>query len=244
MSAPQEPLWISEETQQFLWGIRLNNERGWFLAHKDEYLRTAYEPLRQLGVEVQSRVLAANPGLELNLRVSRIYRDVRLVRDGRYYRDYLWFSLFPPHERGTPRAEFFLGVLPEELCLGVGYYWMPASLTALYRRKILEQREAAERLARSLAKRPEYSVSGEEYKRAKGAVSDPLKPWFNRKTVSFTRTLDYGDPALAGPGLADVVTADIQWLMPLYRAFEALEQAWDAEEVHPGAGDEAHHESE
>lgn len=230
--SPQEPLWISEETQLFLWGIRLNNERSWFLAHKDEYLRTAYEPLRQLGTEVQARVLAEQPGLELNLRVSRIYRDVRLVRDGRFYRDYLWFSLFPPHERGTPRAEFFFAVLPEELCLGVGYYWMPASLTALYRKRILERPKEAERLARSLAARPEYAVSGEEYRRSRGEVSETLRPWFNRKTVSFTRALDYGDPALAGPGLAELVTEDFRWLMPLYREFQALEQAWEAEAPH------------
>ena len=27
----------SQEAVDFMWGIRFNNERGWFLAHKDDY---------------------------------------------------------------------------------------------------------------------------------------------------------------------------------------------------------------
>ena len=27
----------SQETLDFLWGIRFNNERSWFLAHKQDY---------------------------------------------------------------------------------------------------------------------------------------------------------------------------------------------------------------
>ena len=33
----------------FLWGIRFNNERSWFLAHKEEYLTLVDRPMRELG---------------------------------------------------------------------------------------------------------------------------------------------------------------------------------------------------
>lgn len=39
----------SGETLDFLWGIRFNNERSWFLAHKEEYLRCLYQPTMELG---------------------------------------------------------------------------------------------------------------------------------------------------------------------------------------------------
>ena len=29
----------SDQTVDFLWGIRFNNDRDWFLAHKEDYLR-------------------------------------------------------------------------------------------------------------------------------------------------------------------------------------------------------------
>ena len=44
---------FSDETIQFLWGIRFNNERTWFEAHKDIYLTHFYQPMRELGEELQ-----------------------------------------------------------------------------------------------------------------------------------------------------------------------------------------------
>ena len=38
-----------DETMQFLWGVRLNNERSWFLEHKTLYEEFLYRPLKELG---------------------------------------------------------------------------------------------------------------------------------------------------------------------------------------------------
>ena len=43
---------FSPKANEFLWGIRLNNDRGWFEAHKQEYLDLVAAPLRELGDEV------------------------------------------------------------------------------------------------------------------------------------------------------------------------------------------------
>ena len=40
---------FSPETMDFLWGIRMNNERSWFLAHKNDYMQYLYEPMKALG---------------------------------------------------------------------------------------------------------------------------------------------------------------------------------------------------
>ena len=40
---------FSPETFDFLWGIRMNNNREWFLAHKKQYVDTLYEPMKALG---------------------------------------------------------------------------------------------------------------------------------------------------------------------------------------------------
>lgn len=68
---------FSPETMDFLWGIRMNNERDWFLAHKHEYTQYLYEPMKALGNEV-FQPFQEVPGLEL--KVSRIYRDARMHR--------------------------------------------------------------------------------------------------------------------------------------------------------------------
>ena len=43
---------FSPETIDFLWGIRLNNNREWFMEHKAEYQKTLYEPMKELAQEV------------------------------------------------------------------------------------------------------------------------------------------------------------------------------------------------
>lgn len=64
-----------EETIQFLWELRLNNQRPWFQAHKQDYLDYLYNPMKEMGAEVQARMLERHPRSRLNLRVVRIYRD-------------------------------------------------------------------------------------------------------------------------------------------------------------------------
>ena len=41
-----------DKTLDFLWGIRLNNDRAWFTEHKDDYLQY----LRYIGVSSKMRL--------------------------------------------------------------------------------------------------------------------------------------------------------------------------------------------
>ena len=46
----------TEKTIEFMWGIRLNNNREWFTAHKQDYLdRVRRRSLLDTGVEVTTR---------------------------------------------------------------------------------------------------------------------------------------------------------------------------------------------
>ena len=49
------------ETIDFLWGIRFNNEKSWFEAHKQEYLDYLYNPMKELAAAVYEP-LQAEPG--------------------------------------------------------------------------------------------------------------------------------------------------------------------------------------
>lgn len=67
----------TQETVDFMWGIRFNNERGWFLEHKQQYQTQLLEPTRALGEQVYEGVQAMLPREPLMLKTSRIYRDAR-----------------------------------------------------------------------------------------------------------------------------------------------------------------------
>ena len=68
---------FTDETVDFMWGIRFNNERAWFEAHKEIYLTHFYQPMRELGDELYDYIAAKRPDLGLIRKVTRIYRDVR-----------------------------------------------------------------------------------------------------------------------------------------------------------------------
>ena len=63
---------FTPETIDFLWGIRMNNNRDWFLEHKKQYVSTLYEPMKALGKDLFAPFMEI-PGTIL--KVSRIYRD-------------------------------------------------------------------------------------------------------------------------------------------------------------------------
>ena len=83
----------TQETVDFMWGIRFNNERGWFLEHKQQYQTQLLEPTRALGEQVYEGVQAMLPREPLMLKTSRIYRDARRLFGRGPYKDHLWFCV-------------------------------------------------------------------------------------------------------------------------------------------------------
>ena len=77
----------------FLWGIRFNNERGWFLAHKEDYQSHVLAPTRALGEQVYDAMHEKYPHEPFLLKMSRIYRDARRLHGQGPYKDHLWFCI-------------------------------------------------------------------------------------------------------------------------------------------------------
>ena len=48
---------FSQSAIDFLWGVRFNNERPWFEAHKQEYQQLILEPLKELALQTQQAML-------------------------------------------------------------------------------------------------------------------------------------------------------------------------------------------
>ena len=67
----------TQETVDFLWGIRFNNERGWFMEHKQDYQEHLLAPTRALAEQVYDAIHEMCPDDPFLLKLSRIYRDAR-----------------------------------------------------------------------------------------------------------------------------------------------------------------------
>ncbi|MCD8146060.1 MAG: DUF2461 domain-containing protein [Clostridiales bacterium] len=215
---------FTDETISFMWGIRFNNRRDWFLEHKPVYERELYQPMKELAAEVQERLLDKHKNLELNVKVTRIYRDARRVKYGGLYKDHLWFTLRPPVEDWTCFPCFYFEARPEGYGYGMGYWRVTPTMMEQYRRRILREPEKLEKLARRLNRQKVFALEGDEYKRSKGEVSPLLQPWFNRKNVGLHAEKEYEENSpFFGPELVDEVAQGFEWLLPYYRYFKELE---------------------
>ena len=147
---------FSQGAVDFLWGVRFNNERSWFEAHKQEYLDLVIAPLQELGRQVHAAMTAAYPKEQLNLHVSRIYRDARRLHGRGPYKDHLWFTIRPEQEGWTHVPAFYFEIAPEYHSLGMGYYGAEPVTMAKFRSRI---------------------------DRDPGPL---LFPWYNRKNIALT----------------------------------------------------------
>ena len=66
---------FTDETVDFMWGIRFNNERAWFEAHKEIYLTHFYQPMRELGDELYDYIAAKRPSAGVLRSLPRLHRQ-------------------------------------------------------------------------------------------------------------------------------------------------------------------------
>lgn len=206
---------FSQASVDFLWGLRLNNERSWFQAHKEEFQTTVDIPLRALAEEITARMTQEFPKLGLRCKVSRIYRDARRLFGRGPYKDHLWFALRRPSENEGSTPCFYFEIAPEYYSYGMGC-WDPTPVTmAKLRARIDRDPEPLKQLARRLEKHGEFTLEGQMYKRPKGDPGRLLYPWYNRRQISLTSDHNC-DGLYFSPQLADQVVNGFTFLMPYY----------------------------
>ena len=68
---------FSQETVDFMWGIRFNNEKSWFEPHKADYQTYFLQPMKELGAQVQEALLDVGEGADmLMVKPAMSYLDV------------------------------------------------------------------------------------------------------------------------------------------------------------------------
>ena len=211
----------SDNTIDFLWGIRFNNERPWFEAHKDDYLQYLLQPTRELGAELYDYMTGKYPDLWLNLHVSRIYRDARRLFGRGPYKDHLWFSLRHENDEWPCRPEFYFEINPEGYAYGMGFWNATPQVMDRFRRGLTEAPGPFEKLARQFNRQSAFTLQGEAYKRPKRAPSPLLEPWFSQKHIVLGREAPYDDSVFSHQ-LVEVLQRGYDFLAPFYRYFAAL----------------------
>ena len=213
---------FSQETIDFLWGIRFNNEKSWFEAHKEVYLQRLYRPMQALSQEVWEALDGAFPDLELIRRVTRIYRDARRLHGRGPYKDRLWFTLERPSEDWTVRPVFWFELEPEGYSYGLGCYQAPPVMMAKLRARLDADPKPFSRLVRKFARQDRFHLEAQPSKRPKGDPGPLLYDWYNARSLSLCCDRSH-DALLFSPELAEELAAGFRALAPFYRYFLLLE---------------------
>lgn len=206
---------FSPETVDFLWGIRMNNNREWFLEHKKQYVDTLYEPMKALGQDVFQPFLHKTGDI---LHVSRIYRDARM-HPPEPYKDSLWLSIRQDVEWWGENPCLYFDINPEGVNYGFSV-WKPRPGTMEeFRRYISAKPEEFLELIRSTEAATGVPVTAEEYRRPKPCENPDLERFFAWKgNLDCTVHEDFTE-ATFGPELGVRVGTFFENLIPLYDYF-------------------------
>ena len=206
---------FSPETIDFLWGIRMNNNKEWFTANKKTYVDYVYEPMKALGKELFQPFLDRPGNI---LKVSRIYRDARM-HPPEPYKESLWICIRQDVEWWAENPCLYFEVNPEGVSYGF-FIWKPrtAALEEV-RRYITAYPDEFLELIRSTEEAVGQPILADTYKRPKPTENKDLEPFFAwRGQIGCTRDVAPG-PEMFGPELKNEVADFFEKLTPLYEYF-------------------------
>ena len=212
---------FSDATIDFLWELRFHNERPWFLEHKQVFVDTLDRPMKALAADVTAALEQAYPQRKWYLHVARIYRDARRLHGNGPYKENLWFTLRCDSSRGPEIPAFYFEITPHNYSYGMGFWAASAALMTRYRQQIDRDPRPLEKLVRAFNRQEVFRLNGPDYVRSKGQVSDLLRPWYQKKSLTLSHEVPL-DESLYSPDFASRVTEDLKTLLPFYRYFAAL----------------------
>ena len=204
----------------FLSDLTLNNDRTWFRAHQDDYLRAK--------AEVEDFVFGLFPRLGLergshpaSFWFHRIYRDTRFSREKTPYKRNFSAVLGAEGKKGPAMGAYFHIEPGHESAIGGGL-WAPEP--AVLKKFRLDMEDGPRELERIVGA-PEFRahltlMDGEKLKRVpKGFAPDhPAAEWLKLKQIIAWRT--FTDDEVLAPGFADDVVATVLALQPFLRYME------------------------
>ena len=205
----------SPETVDFLWGIRMNNNREWFLEHKKQYVETLYEPTKALGKALFEPFLDRAGTI---LKVSRIYRDARLHHP-LPYKESLWICIRQDVQWWAENPCLYFEINPDGIHYGF-FYWQPGTARLeKFRQRIAAQPDAFLKLLADTEAATGQSVTAELYKRPKPTDDPRLAPFYAWKGQIGCIREEPFSPEAFGPELAVRVRSFLEAMIPLYTYF-------------------------
>jgi uncharacterized protein (TIGR02453 family) len=214
----------------FLRGLKRNNAKPWFEAHRPDYETHVLGPLRLLAEELDVRFAKLAPEFVAPPKraLFRIHRDVRFSKDKSPYKTHaaLW-AFHRDAGRGVGRdahggAGFYFHLEPGASMVAAGFWMPPRPLLNTLRERIADEQKAFERIVKAPAFTRRFGGLTDDdpgvmlTRVPRGFAPDhPAARWL--RFNSFTASRALGDAEALSPKLVDTIMKDYAALLPLVR---------------------------
>ena len=206
---------FTPETIDFLWGIRMNNNKEWFTEHKQDYVKHLYEPMKELGKALFEPFLERPGNL---LKVSRIYKDARM-HPAVPYKESLWICIRQDVQWWAENPCLYFEINPDEVHYGFFIWKMRTSSMEDFRKHITAYPDEFLKLIEDTEKAVGQPITAELYKRPKPTDNPDLERFFAwKQSIGCVRSIQPG-PEMFGPDLKNEVSDFFTKLTPLYEYF-------------------------
>lgn len=215
---------FTEHTNEFLVGIKFNNNKEWFTLNKIMYTENVHKPMVALANEVYYKMKEYRKNFNEKPKISRINRDVRFSNNKSPYKISKWFFLRgdgSPHIR-YDKPTYFFEMSSDWWRYGLFYAPTPSSMEK-YRNKIATDLPAFERLVNKYDKNRKFELYGDKYKRIFNKdLSDKINNWANRKEIELIHYEDYENLDFYSDNLVNIIYEGFKELYPLYEYLNTI----------------------
>ncbi|MFC1573159.1 DUF2461 domain-containing protein [Candidatus Eisenbacteria bacterium] len=159
------------ECIKFYAGLKKNNEKRWFDAHRQDFDDHVMDPARGFVAEMGRRLGKIAPRVQADPRVNRslfrIHRDTRFSKDKTPYKTNLAIWLWEGPGARMECSGYYFHLEPPNLMLGVGIYMFPKDLLDEYRQAVVHDKygKALRRAIARCEKLAGCKIGGKHYKR-------------------------------------------------------------------------------
>jgi uncharacterized protein (TIGR02453 family) len=219
---------FGSEALAFLKGLKRNNAKPWFEAHRADYEQHVKIPMADLVQEMDLRFARFAPEMvgDPKRSVFRLHRDIRFSNDKSPYKTHAacWFF----HGGGSSKvgreahgggAGFYFHLQPGASFVGGGCWMPPRPALLKFRAAIAGDPRGFERIVLAPAMRKRFGGLSEEetLKRVpRGYSGDhPAARWLRHQSFTVGRPLT--DAQVTGPRLTAILESDYETMLPLVR---------------------------
>ena len=212
------------ETLRFLRGLKRNNRREWFEAHRGDYEAYVRQPMTAIVERLAVDLRAFAPELVASPKISlyRIYRDTRFSENKTPYKTHV-AAVFPT--RGLPKHEgagAYFQIAADGVWIGGGMYLPPPPQLLAVREHIATHLNQLRAIVESPAFRRQFgALDGDTLTRVPRGFSKDSPAAEYLKYKRFVAGADFPATLATSPAFYKTLLAVIRQITPLTRFLNA-----------------------